>query len=48
MRRPVEPELVQAQMTLSSSVSATSRVASAIASAPVASGAARCASMIEG
>jgi len=48
MRSPVEPEAVQAQMTFDCSVSATSRVASAIASAPVASGAARWAAMMVG
>jgi len=48
MRRPVAPEAVQAQITLAPSVSATSRVASAIASAPVASATARCESRMPG
>ena len=45
-RRPVEPDDVQQTTAARSSVSAIWRAASAIASAPVASGAARCASII--
>ena len=47
MRRPVEPEVVQAQITLAQNFGDV-RVAPAIASAPVASGVARWASMILG
>jgi hypothetical protein len=46
--RQVVPEEVQAQITLVPSVSATSRVASAIASEPVRSAASRWAAMIAG
>ena len=43
IRKAVEPDEVQATIALRSSVSATSRAATAMASAPVASGAGRCA-----
>ena len=46
-RRPVEPEQVQQTIAERSSVSAIWRAAAAMASAPVASGAARCAWMTE-
>ena len=46
MRRPVAPDAVHATMALRSSVSATSRVATAMASAPVASGGERWALMM--
>jgi len=44
--KPVEPEKVQQAIAERSSVSAICRVAAAMASAPVASGSARCAWMM--